>query len=99
PPPIHTLSLHDALPISLYHTLNPNNQVARHTFDRLVHQDARQRLVPGLALSWKPIDETTWEFKLRPGVSFHDGAPLTAEDIIFRSEEHTSELQSLAYLV
>ncbi len=67
----------------LYHTLNPNNQVARHIFDRLVHQDARQRLVPGLSLSWKPIDETTWEFKLRPGVGFHDGAPLTAEDIIF----------------
>jgi peptide/nickel transport system substrate-binding protein len=67
----------------LYHTLNPNNQVARHIFDRLVHQDARQRLVPGLALSWKPIGDAVWEFKLRPGVSFHDGAPLTAEDIIF----------------
>lgn len=67
----------------LYHTLNPNNQVARHIFDRLVHQDARQRLVPGLALSWKPIDDATWEFKLRPGVTFHDGAPLTADDIIF----------------
>ncbi len=67
----------------LYHTLNPNNQVARHIFDRLVHQDARQRLVPGLALSWKPIDAGTWEFKLRPGVKFHDGAPLTPEDIIF----------------
>jgi peptide/nickel transport system substrate-binding protein len=67
----------------LYHTLNPNNQVARHIFDRLVHQDARQRLVPGLALSWRPIDDATWEFKLRPGVTFHDGAPLTADDIIF----------------
>jgi len=67
----------------LYHTLNPNNQVARHIFDRLVHQDARQRLVPGLALSWKPIGDAVWEFKLRPGVAFHDGAPLTPEDIIF----------------
>lgn len=67
----------------LYHTLNPNNQVARHIFDRLVHQDARQRLVPGLALSWKPIGDAAWEFKLRPGVTFHDGAPLTADDIIF----------------
>src|SRR5215472_9268057 len=67
----------------LYHTLNPNNQVARHVFDRLVHQDARQRLVPGLALSWKPIGDAVWEFKLRPGVTFHDGAPLTPDDIIF----------------
>ena len=70
----------------LYHTLNPNNQVARHISDRLVHQDAKQRLVPGLALSWKPIDETTWEFKLRPGVAFHDGALLTPDDIIFSIE-------------
>jgi peptide/nickel transport system substrate-binding protein len=67
----------------LHHTLNPNNQVARHIFDRLVHQDTQQRLVPGLALSWKPVDEATWEFKLRPGVAFHDGAPLTPDDIIF----------------
>ena len=67
----------------LYHTLNPNNQISRHIFDRLVLQDPRQRLTPGIALSWKPIDEATWEFKLRPGVVFHDGAPLTADDIIF----------------
>ena len=67
----------------LYHTLNPNNQVARHIFDRLVHQDTKQLLIPGLALSWKPIDEATWEFKLRPSVKFQDGTPLTAEDIIF----------------
>jgi peptide/nickel transport system substrate-binding protein len=70
----------------LYHTLNPNNQVARHVFDRLVHQDSKQHLVPGLALSWKPIEEATWEFKLRAGVSFHDGAPLTPDDIIFSIE-------------
>ncbi len=67
----------------LYHTLNPNNQISRHIFDRLVLQDPRQRLTPGIALSWKPIDEATWEFKLRPGVVFHDGAPLTPDDIIF----------------
>jgi peptide/nickel transport system substrate-binding protein len=67
----------------LFHTFNPNNQIMEHIFDRLVHQDARQRLVPGLALSWKPISDTTWEFKLRPGVRFHDGTPLTPDDIIF----------------
>src|SRR5579883_90591 len=67
----------------LFHTFNPNNQIMRHIFDRLVHQDSRQRLVPGLALSWRPISETTWEFKLRPGVRFHDGTPLTPDDIIF----------------
>jgi peptide/nickel transport system substrate-binding protein len=67
----------------LYHTLTPNNAVAREIFDTLVGQDERQRMVPALALSWKPVDETTWEFKLRPGVKFHDGAPLTPDDVIF----------------
>src|SRR5262245_28960051 len=67
----------------LYHTLNPNNQVARHIFDALVDQDPKQHLIPGLALSWKAIDDTTWEFKLRPGVKFHDGNALTPDDIVF----------------
>ena len=67
----------------LFHNLNPNLAIARHIFDQLAAQDEKQRLQPSLALSWKPLDDTTWEFKLRPGVKFHDGTPLTAEDIIF----------------
>jgi len=67
----------------LFHNLNPNLAIARHIFDQLAAQDEKQRLQPGLALSWKPLDDTTWEFKLRPGVKFHDGTPLTPEDIIF----------------
>jgi peptide/nickel transport system substrate-binding protein len=65
-----------------YHNLSPNNNVAGHLFDRLVHQDEKQRLIPGLALSWKPIDDTTWEFKLRQGVRFHDGSPFDAQDVV-----------------
>ncbi len=40
-------------------------------------------LRPGLAESWKRIDEKTIELKLRPGVTFHNGDPLTAEDVVF----------------
>lgn len=65
-----------------FHALSPNNQIGRHIFDRLTHSDARQRLVPGLATEWKAIDETTWEFKLRKGVKFHDGSEFTAEDVV-----------------
>jgi peptide/nickel transport system substrate-binding protein len=65
-----------------FHALNPNNQVARHIFDRLMHNDAQQRLIPGLATEWKAIDDTTWEFKLRKGVKFHDGSDFTAEDVV-----------------
>ncbi|MEM1266627.1 MAG: ABC transporter substrate-binding protein, partial [Pseudomonadota bacterium] len=45
-------------------------------------QDERQQLTPGLALSWAPIDDLTWEFKLREGVTFHDGSAFTADDVV-----------------
>ncbi len=61
----------------------PNIAVASHLFDALVNVDATGHLIPGLALSWRAIDPTTWEFKLRPGVTFHDGSAFTAEDAVF----------------
>jgi peptide/nickel transport system substrate-binding protein len=64
-----------------YHALQPNNTVAAHIFESLTRLDADARVVPGLAESWRLIDETTWEFKLRKGVRFHDGGELTAEDV------------------
>ncbi|WP_439492158.1 ABC transporter substrate-binding protein [Bosea sp. (in: a-proteobacteria)] len=38
---------------------------------------------PGLATEWKRIDDQTVELKLRQGVKFHNGAELTAEDVVF----------------
>lgn len=69
-----------------YHNLSPNNSLLSHVFESLVDQDERQRLQPGLAQSWKAIDDTTWEFKLRRGVKFHDGTPFTADDVLFSFE-------------
>ncbi len=69
-----------------YHNLAPNNAMARNIFDPLVLTDEKQRLVPGLAESWKPVDDLTWEFKLRKGVKFHDGTPFTADDVVFTFE-------------
>jgi peptide/nickel transport system substrate-binding protein len=69
-----------------YHNLSPNNSLLTHIFESLVDQDERQRLQPGLAESWKPINDTTWEFKLRRNVKFHDGTPFTADDVIFSFE-------------
>jgi peptide/nickel transport system substrate-binding protein len=66
-----------------YHNLTPNNNVADHIFGTLIHKDEKQRLTPGLAESWRPVDDLTWEFKLRKGVKFHDGSDLTAEDVAF----------------
>jgi len=69
-----------------YHNLSPNNSLLSHIFQSLVGQDERQRLEPELAESWKAIDDTTWEFKLRRNVRFHDGTPFTADDVIFSFE-------------
>lgn len=66
-----------------YQNIAANNQLAQHLFDALVARDAQQRPIPALALSWKAIGDTVWEFKLRPGVTFSNGAPFTAEDVAF----------------
>jgi peptide/nickel transport system substrate-binding protein len=55
----------------------------RSVYDRLVELDSDLSLVPGLAVAWRIVDPTTWEFDLRPGVRFHDGTPLTAADVVF----------------
>jgi len=64
----------------------PNINIGWHVFDALTHVDEDTRLIPGLAVSWRALDATTWEFRLRPGVRFHDGAELTAEDVVFSIE-------------
>jgi peptide/nickel transport system substrate-binding protein len=69
-----------------YHNLTPNNAFAASIFDTLILQDEKQRLIPGLAVSWKPLDDLTWEFKLRQGVKWHDGSPFTADDVLFSFE-------------
>jgi peptide/nickel transport system substrate-binding protein len=69
-----------------YHNLGPNNGFATHIFGTLVGSDENQQHYPDLAVSWKPIDNTTWEFKLRKGVKWHDGSPFSADDVIFTVE-------------
>jgi peptide/nickel transport system substrate-binding protein len=66
-----------------YHNLSPNNSLLLHIYEPLVLRDQNQKLVPGLATSWKALDDLTWEFKLRRNVKFHDGSPFTAEDVVF----------------
>lgn len=50
-------------------------------FDRLIYRDTSLALQPGLALSWKVVDDNTWELKLRQGVKFHNGEPFDANAV------------------
>ena len=52
-------------------------------FDTLVLRDKEMKLVPGLAVSWKALDDVTWQFKLREGVKFHNGEPFNAQAVKF----------------
>jgi len=65
-----------------------------HIYERLVTRDRNFALAPSLAVSWEQLSPTTMRFKLRPGVKFHDGTPLTADDITF-SVERASQPNSL----
>ncbi len=71
-----------------------NNSMSDHVYEPLVNRGKTMALEPALALSWQLINPTTTRFKLREKVVFHDGAPFTADDVVFsigRALEKTSD--------
>ncbi|HET9158737.1 MAG TPA: ABC transporter substrate-binding protein [Myxococcaceae bacterium] len=64
------------------------------THEGLVRYDENLRPEPALAVRWTNVDPVTWRFELRRGVTFHDGTPLTADDVVFslgRQKSKTSQ--------
>ena len=74
--PVSTIDPHFA-------NATPNSAFGRHIFEALVARGADGRVAPGLALSWTALEDNLWEFRLRPGVKWHDGQPFTADDVVF----------------
>ncbi|MBI1778735.1 MAG: peptide ABC transporter [Proteobacteria bacterium] len=71
-------------------TLDPQLQwspdtyfVYRNVFDNLLTRDDDGKIAPQVASSWKQIDASTIEFQLQPGIKFHDGTALTADDVVY----------------
>src|SRR5262245_66546240 len=59
-------------------------EVLENVFDTLVQPDANLEMRPALAESWTVSpDQLTWTFHLRHGVTFHDGSPFTADDVVY----------------
>lgn len=70
---------------------NPEFFIIWGMFNTLVKFDANMKVVGDLAESWTNPEPTTWEFHLRPGIKFHDGSDLTAEDVVFTFERIADE--------
>ena len=68
-----------------------NKAATKQVYEALLDVDSNLAIVPQLALAWKPLDPTTWEFELRPDVTFHDGTPFTAADVVFSIERARAE--------
>ena len=66
------------------------NNINSLVYDTLVQRDKDLNLEPALAESWQLVNSTTWRVKLRPGVTFHDGTPFTADDVVFSYERARS---------
>src|SRR3712207_8334340 len=77
----------------------PHILIAHQIYEPLILRQVDGWMVPALATSWALTrDPTVWEFKLRPNVRFHDGAPFTAGDVAFsieRARADTSDMRSL----
>src|SRR5262249_31095717 len=63
-----------------------NNALNDAIYERLTARDKKLGLIPSLATSWEARSATLWRFNLRRGVTFHDGTPFTADDVVFSIE-------------
>ena len=62
---------------------NNMRAIGRMIYDRLAYMDENLRIIPWAAESWTRVDDRTWDIKLRPGMMFHDGKPVTIDDLQF----------------
>ena len=67
------------------HTLNESFTLGAlgNVYEGLTKRDKDLKIVPGLAERWEQLEPTRWRFHLRKGVTYHDGQPFTADDVIF----------------
>ena len=73
-----------------------NFNLLHQMYEPLVIRLADNSLQGALAESWKQTDDpSVWAFKLRPGVKFHDGTPLTAADVVFSLKRAQADRKSV----
>ena len=87
-------------------TANAAQPVVHNMYDRIIRRNflsedmsMESQLLPGLATSWKRVSDTEWHLKIRKGVRFHDGTPMTAEDVAFTVSPERSAMKPNAFFV
>ena len=75
----------------------PTNTMKDNVYGRLVHRLADLSLEPDLATSWEQINETTWRFNLREGVTFHNGNPFNADDVVYSFKRQVQETSDMGF--
>jgi peptide/nickel transport system substrate-binding protein len=77
----------------------PTHNLSHQIYEPLIIRDSQGKAIAGLAEAWAiTADPLVWEFKLRQKVTFHDGSPFTADDVIFsfnRASQLASDMKSL----
>jgi peptide/nickel transport system substrate-binding protein len=78
----------------------PTHTMSHQMYEPLLQRDMEAQIIPALATEWAPLDSdpTVWEFKLRQGVTFHNGASFTADDVVFslnRAMDEASGMKTL----
>jgi peptide/nickel transport system substrate-binding protein len=75
-----------------------DTSVTFNLYDNLLSRHHDGKLYPCLATEWKLVNPTMWQFKLRSGVKFHNGDPLTSADVKFSIDRARADKSGFGYL-
>jgi peptide/nickel transport system substrate-binding protein len=81
------------------HNESFTNYFLGNIYEGLVGRDRDFKIVGQLAESWEQVNDTTWNFKLRKGVTFHDGSAFTAEDVIFSMDRALADSSNFKHVL
>lgn len=81
------------------HNESFTNYFLANVYEGLVARDRDFAIAGQLAESWEQIDPTTWRFKLRPDVQFHDGSGFAADDVVFSMDRALAETSNFKHVL
>ncbi|MGH6885167.1 MAG: ABC transporter substrate-binding protein, partial [Geminicoccales bacterium] len=78
----------------------PTNTMKGNIYGRLLHRLPDLSLEPDLATEWELGDDgVTWRFKLREGVTFHNGNPFNADDVVYSFKRQSQDASEMSFVL